>query len=1802
MKLNFKLLKNKNNTEIDNSFQSFSKSKRTESLPNLNSEKYKENISYSNNYNTLNPKDIQEIHINFKNIPKGINNKKEIDNKIKNTNISERNSLSFRNKINNSFSQESINSENRNIFDSIPIFHNNTYTQPTSELYKIKLEKKKEDNNIYKKYRKKENKSFDITYYKPTLFINNYENNNNSFLKKYDLNEYYSQNNSFNIIRTNFDEDNKSNNTVNYNRENFIKHTNSLSTVNSIPKPKKFKKKIPPISIKRQNESNNNSLYFEDINNIYKNNNNNNSYNPNHRYYGIKTVNNADLYKNKRKIFMKKNINEYKNKLYINRTHSPRYLKNIEKFGIKLSFNNKKKNDSIDLISPKIFNDLKAYSYDKPKRQIFFSDLTNNKINKIIDIHKQKRNNERMENYNNMRKKYIKRLSSYLLKNKNNKSKKINTKRNGKYDIIDIKEKIKENKKKRTISNKNKFKKNDIIKDSPSATYIKKEDDKGGKIDFKLPTFNIWYKNNSHKVKNGINSKYNFKTKINTNNFRDGINTNKNNIHLYAAKLIQKWWRNILIRFFTELSITKIQSIFRGYLYRKKLKNNIYNEDEDKTNDKFKEKKNIKKIIFIQRKWREFFSSLKNKKNINNSSIIKEEEEKIYQKINKYQYDNNLYGNMSINNMLIQKNNNFGIVPDNIRNSCDDKNGKNYFNVLIKNNDKLQNNEFSSLIQYKNDSLYIRNKNDKNNYNDEFINNFSKSDYKNDKYNENKLFCPIFINEKKNLKICYYTKEYYKNIGNEKIIFIQKNYRNYLNNKNNNIEINVDKIKIKKKPTFFPCFINRIRLKKSNFIDYNKNNTRSFNNNIIKINSGSSTNPIIINYRNDIDFSIKNEKINEIKIIPCSNKCYISKNNIYLMKKKLSNIDLKENNRSNYNGDSFRKNNKADYQISNNINNYIKNSYSKEQLNYINSYNNKYLISYFSNEINGKPKKEPIYLISSINTNIISSNANNTNKRNILEIDNQNKDLNFIGTKLESIEKIPIKIRCYITKYYILKDNNQDSGINYKLKFKTLNGKIESKKDEIYKTPQIKNNCFISKINKKDNSKEIKNIQNFFKKKLNKNKNDFDKIYMRIIVSNNVIIKEYKDNRLDKNKIKLIQKIFRKFKDNKRLNEKKNLLEKYTNKALNNKVINSNNNNIQSRNNKYRKNSNSSISSQKNTQTYENTTTNYGTKDNIIKTRTSFQALEKKEKILNLKNIIDNKYENKDNLKNLFTNSDKDENYIENNENSEKADKNIEKDKFVLKNKNIIDTDENKGNSKNPDKKCEKDEKKNDKEINNEKYEEYQNINNIKRIRTAYQIKIYKRKKDEDNQLEYDDLIKMINQRIKKNINQFAFEKIKVNDNRKNNNPSNEYINNDYKNNNDDENISLSSNSEKEPIKVNFFFKTIKRHLQINKKDNNLEENNEINNLLKNNIPECFENYRKKNYISYINKEKEENLVNNQLYLFNDDKLADYIYKCYKIEKNNFTIPPYIIKNRLIKEPLKNQNLFTITRYMDNLYDDIITGNICQNCCCKNNELCLSGCKCHNNQNKNLIINDNIHSNITSNDKLINNTYDLNKYKNLINHSNNIKNKKNLKFEILKRFSESNEDAKSINSYNNLNNRNEAYSKIYKNNTTYNTNKKINDNEIYDRNSNHTEYIKKYPNKSNKLIKNFIERKYLRNSLASNKSSDKDELEIINYDYNYNNNLREKISEPYFDNDQCNIYDDDIKNSNDEEKGNKKINKSLSKKKMSPIIPFPNKTNNIIKKVKSFRYEREQNRKKNREIIKLRDTNYNYDNEIYENI
>ena len=102
----------------------------------------------------------------------------------------------------------------------------------------------------------------DITYYKPIIYINKNESTN-SFCKKSENSDFFSHNNSF-FMNNNDDNINLNinlNNTINYNKEKYSKQKNSLTTIKSIPKPKKFRKNIPPIPIKKFNES---SFYFDE--------------------------------------------------------------------------------------------------------------------------------------------------------------------------------------------------------------------------------------------------------------------------------------------------------------------------------------------------------------------------------------------------------------------------------------------------------------------------------------------------------------------------------------------------------------------------------------------------------------------------------------------------------------------------------------------------------------------------------------------------------------------------------------------------------------------------------------------------------------------------------------------------------------------------------------------------------------------------------------------------------------------------------------------------------------------------------------------------------------------------------------------------------------------------------------------------------------------------------------------------------------------------------------------------------------------------------------------------------------------------------------------------------------------------------------------------------------------------------------------------------------------------------------------------------------------------------------------------
>ena len=1961
IQLNLKIKRTNPSTEKQNSLLKLVKNRRTESLPNLSNINYKENDQNLYNQQNISSNHIREIHIDLKNIPK-----ETFDKCIPTKNYSQNNSLPFRNKINISFSQESSISPKVDktvtiTSDTLPYISNNTYTPPLIEMYKAEMGKIKENKIIYKnREREKQSYSMDNTYSKDKTYLNKNDNyNQTNILKKLENNDYSTYNNSLIMNRTNIEDDSKLNNTINYIQDKYYYQKNSLTNIKNIPKPKKFKKKILPIPTRKTVGFNSiNNSYFDEINNNnnYNTNNNNNVTlpKPKIRYSYLQNENNNNTKKNiNYKIIHKKSITECKNNIYLNKTHSPNYLKDMEEMGIRLSFNKRRRNnESIDLISSELLKDLKRHSFNK-KREIIFSDLDEDKVkkNKYSTICNNIPNDSRKDIYNEMQKKRIQRLSSYLLKNKKNKWVKNNSVRKEKYDIIDIKEKIKKERRNRTISNSSKFRKKEIVKDKPTATLIRKEDEKGGKVDFIIPS-----KNTRNKNKN-----YNIRVGLRKNNNSCNLIINKNEISINAAKTIQKWWRNLLSEFITEFNIINIQSVFRGYIFRKKF-NNISIKIPM---DKYRKRENIKKIILIQKIWREYHISLKKKRKSYIFSSIKNKKKFIYRKSFKQKQNktnNNIFENSNNNsyinnNNFIQQNSSFGIVSHkrkesiNNQNENENENENNIDNDLIKNdlNDDKRNSEFLSLTQIKNDIIEIKGIDDSHIDDDELYK-CLKSDYTTDKANkiktDNKKYNivePVQIKGKNNLKLCLFTKKCYKNKGEESIILIQKYFRKYLKDKNRskdkNLYLENKEEKIVVIPiSLFPCFIEKIRIKKQdmnnnnpfsnsfkcnftinngcniNYSPINKSTDNKYDENQIKISNEKQieiTRTIVkenieisnfeinikneknknnkldiqkvqnsseINYSHDIEISIKKECIEDIEKIPFVQKCYFSKKNIILIKASPIEYSISKINSEQYNPSS--KKNTA-YEISNIYSNEflgkqktkpeflisqsINDNYITSSLNNKNKDNdenktkkdNNYLISYSFSEFKATKKDQNLYEICTINTNIINSQSKLNDKYKILEIDNQNNTLNYNITKTESILKMPIQIGHYFTKENIVIDNYYKSKERNTLKL--INKKSEISKDDINKEdksdkkeiliyPNNNINCYISKNYISDKTKRIILIQKKIKKMINQRKIKTENSFMRQIMSNNLITKVFKDDSLEK--IILIQRYFKKYKNLEKVDNKQSESKSINNKDLNNDIKNITNTNskncIDNTDNNQDNNIISEVMINENNITNKNNTNNnedrkeiccnqknlisdIKVKDNDYKKNIPYKK--DSDKILSLKDKIkiENRYNyneianeqnnisyknNKDDSDTCIYSFQKNSHTFENittsygtNDNFNFINKSkssynmVEKSENTFEQKTVVNIQENKNSYESSYKiiKYNKTEYENTEIKRKEENQRYNEINNY--TQTAYQINVNKEENKEEEKInilknkvknyyiriilnkirkkiDYKKMVyvvQMLFQRINKNLNQYAFQRIKIFNNK---------------------NKTQTINSDREFIQKSFFFNAIKRHLKINKIDNKLESNNEVVILLRKNIPYFFMNNHKKNFIPYINQKQEKNLINSDIFLFDDDKLANYIYKCYKIEKNLFTITSHIIKNRLIKNPLKYQNLFSITRYMDNLYDDITNGNICQKCYCKSNELCLIGCHCHDN---NFMMKNNINVLYRHSCANVSNIYNLKKKKEK-------EKKQNKKFEILKRFSESNIPTESDISI--ISNTNEMNYYNYYNNhtfnyTTYNTNTNTNNENIDKSNLQHEIRGSK---KIHNFIKNFTLRKKIRNSISSNVSNISDEIEdkkMLRYNTNTNNLKEKSINHlnQIIDNAQSNNYEEDIKV--DKSEGIKKINKSLYKKKINKIIPMSksNRNSNIISKLNEFRTRQSESRKKNKEIIKLRDDFY-YDNEIYENI
>ena len=205
-----KILRAKTNISSENSNPSFDKITRTLTPSNNQNTRY----LHQNNQNNYNNRgDIKEIDI--KNIPTKILYNHHQRNKRAN--------YLMQNKTNTSYSNENISDI------SLQKFQNNTFTQRTIETYEIPLGRNYYLNQqIFNPKKNRENKSMDITYYKPIIYINKTENNN-SFCKKSENSEFFTQNNSFFMNGTNMEDNNNIiqninlNNTIDYNKEKYFR-------------------------------------------------------------------------------------------------------------------------------------------------------------------------------------------------------------------------------------------------------------------------------------------------------------------------------------------------------------------------------------------------------------------------------------------------------------------------------------------------------------------------------------------------------------------------------------------------------------------------------------------------------------------------------------------------------------------------------------------------------------------------------------------------------------------------------------------------------------------------------------------------------------------------------------------------------------------------------------------------------------------------------------------------------------------------------------------------------------------------------------------------------------------------------------------------------------------------------------------------------------------------------------------------------------------------------------------------------------------------------------------------------------------------------------------------------------------------------------------------------------------------------------------------------------------------------------------------------------------------------------------
>ena len=196
------------------------------------------------------------------------------------------------------------------------------------------------------------------------------------------------------------------------------------------------------------------------------------------------------------------------------------------------------------------------------------------------------------------------------------------------------------------------------------------------------------------------------------------------------------------------------------------------------------------------------------------------------------------------------------------------------------------------------------------------------------------------------------------------------------------------------------------------------------------------------------------------------------------------------------------------------------------------------------------------------------------------------------------------------------------------------------------------------------------------------------------------------------------------------------------------------------------------------------------------------------------------------------------------------------------------------------------------------------------------------------------DFLYLLQQRILKNSQEYAYKTIFDNK---------------------EENPQINSNSYRTPNTYDetYYISSIRRHANItgNKPGIDPEDEKKITSKVKNhleeNVPEYYQLKHNQRIIPYVKPRERETMESTNLYDKDElDDLGKYINYCYHKEKNIRNCKTDLIQNRLKRTPQNNTSIFGITQFMDNLFQDVLKAKFCQKCYCTQEETC-GNCYCH---------------------------------------------------------------------------------------------------------------------------------------------------------------------------------------------------------------------------------------------------------------